>query len=243
MIACTTAIVAPGGVLGGLSCQPPLTVRRVHSDEPDVCALCLVGSAAGPLSGDVLSLNLEVQPNARASLQATGASIAQGRSAQPSRVHLRAEVGAGATLVADPGALIACTGSRVEVAVELDVAASAAVEWHETVVLGRHGEADPGAVVLTWNVRRADQAVLRQRVDLTDPALREGLLAGHRVLRSVLLLGPELSAATVVHSPTAVAQRVDEHAMLVTVLAMDAARATQQTAELLTGLHARVQRP
>ena len=42
-------------------------------------AVRLVGTAAGPLAGDDLSLSLLLAPGARASLGATGASLAQGR--------------------------------------------------------------------------------------------------------------------------------------------------------------------
>jgi len=80
------AVVAAGGVLEVLDCAPPLTLRRVHSDDASICALCLVGTAAGPLAGDDLELSLHLLPGAHASLVATGASIAQGRSpAGPAR--------------------------------------------------------------------------------------------------------------------------------------------------------------
>ena len=81
VIARTTAVVEPGGVLGELACAPPLTLRQVHgADGQGRCELRLVGTAAGPLAGDDLSICLELRPGARATLRATGASVAQGRS-------------------------------------------------------------------------------------------------------------------------------------------------------------------
>ncbi len=69
MIARTTAVVEAGGVLGELACAPPLTLRQVHGADrcgQGRCELCLVGTAAGPLAGDDLSICLTLRPGARA---------------------------------------------------------------------------------------------------------------------------------------------------------------------------------
>ena len=84
MIARTTAIVEAGGVLGELACAPPLTLRQVHGADQSGqgrCELRLVGTAAGPLAGDDLSIRLELRAGARATLRAAGASLAQGGAA------------------------------------------------------------------------------------------------------------------------------------------------------------------
>ncbi|MCU1656635.1 MAG: Urease accessory protein UreD [Pseudonocardiales bacterium] len=260
MIARTSAVVGSGGTLEALRCEPPLTVRRVHDDDPDVCALCLVGTAAGPLAGDDLSFSLQVTPGARATLRASGASLVQGRAGigEPAALRMCADVGPGAELSAEPGALIVCAGGRVDVSVRIALAEDAAVDWRELVVLGRTGEA-PGAAVLRWDVTRAGHPVLRQNVDLSDTGahnqpgspdhgtpdhgtagdgtagdgiLGDGILGGHRVLASALLAGPHLVARTAVASPTAVAQRLDDRTVLVTVLADDAADARRDLGRL-----------
>ncbi len=234
MIARTTAVIEADGVLGALACAPPLTLRQVYSEDGAVCELRLVGTAAGPLAGDDLSLSLRLAPGARATLGATGASLAQGRGGSgAAALSIRAELAAGAWLVADPGALVVCAGSRVDVRLELVLAAGAAVEWRELVVLGRTGE-PPGQATLRWDVTRAGQPVLRQFVDLADPALtgRAGLTARRRVLACALISDPASAPRTLVASATAVAQRVDEHTLLVTVLDDDAARAARQLDEL-----------
>jgi urease accessory protein len=239
MIARTRAVVAAGGKLAELSCQPPLTLRQVAPQETGVCALCLVGSAAGPLAGDDLALTLEVLAGASATLQAAGAAIAQGRPGRaPGRLHLRAVVAEGAALRADPGSLIVRAGGRVETCVEIHLAVGATVEWRELIVLGAAGE--PGAqagypaATLRWEVTRGGRPLLRQLVDLTDPAWQRwpGMIAGRRVLASVLLAGPAIRAATIVAAPTALAQRLTDDATQVTVLADDAADAQRQAGEL-----------
>ena len=237
MIARTTAVIEAGGVLGELTCAPPLTLRQVHSDVRGRCELRLVGTAAGPLAGDDLSVGLRLRPGARAHLAATGASLAQGRSrggaGGAAALSIRADLAEGADLVADPGALVVCHGSRVDVRVELALDRGAAVRWRELIVLGRTGE-PPGQATLRWDVTRAGQPVLRQFVDLADPALTgwAGLTARRRVLACTLISDPASAPRTLVASATAVAQRVDEHTLLVTVLDDDAARAARQLDEL-----------
>lgn len=222
MIARTTAVVEPGGVLGEVRCAPPLTLRQVRGE--DRCELRLVGTAAGPLAGDDLALSLVLRPGARATLRAAGASVAQGGGGERT-LAIRAELGDGADLVAEPGALVACAGSRVEVRVEVILGAGAAVDWRELIVLGRTGE-PPGWVTLRWDVTRCGAPVLRQFADL-GPGLR-GLTGGKRVLACALISDPAASVRTVVGSAAAVAQRVNDHTVLVSVLEDDAARAVRR---------------
>jgi urease accessory protein len=236
VIARTTAVIEPGGVLGELACAPPLTLRQVHGEGR--CELRLVGTAAGPLADDDLSICLQLRAGARATLRATGASVAQGRdeggAAVAGSLSIRADLAEGADLIADPGALIVCQGSQVDVRLDLALGAGAAVDWRELIVLGRTGE-PPGQATLRWDVTRLGRPVLRQFVDLkpdSDPRSRAGLTAGRRVLACALIAGPALTPRTVVASPVAVAQRVDDQTLLVTVLDNDAARATRQLDDL-----------
>ncbi len=228
MIARTTAVVEPGGVLGAVTCGPPLTLRQVRGEAPggeQRCELRLVGTAAGPLAGDDLALALTLRAGARATLRAAGASVAQGGGGERT-LAIRAELGEGADLVAEPGALVACTGSRVEVRVEMLLGAGAAVDWRELIVLGRTGE-PAGHATLRWDVTRGGEPVLRQFADL-DPALyRRG-----RVLACALISDPAASMRTAVESAAAVAQCLNDHTVLVSVLEDDAARAVRRLAVL-----------
>ena len=233
MIARTTAVIEPGGVLGEVACAPPLTLRQVHGADhcgQGRCELRLVGTAAGPLAGDDLSLRLELRAGARATLRATGASVAQGRghrgAAVAGSLSIRADLAEGSDLIADPGALVVCQGSRVDVRLDLRLGAGAAVDWRELIVLGRTGE-PAGQATLRWDVTRLGRPVLRQFADLSL-----GLTAGRRVLACALIAGPALAPRTVVASPVAVAQRVDDQTLLVTALDDDAVRATRQLGDL-----------
>jgi urease accessory protein len=237
VIARTTAVIEAGGVLGEVFCAPPLTLRQVHSEARDRCELRLVGTAAGPLAGDELSVWVRLRPGAKATLRATGASVAQGRGqGDAAALSIRADLADGADLVADPGALVVCRGSRIDVRVELTLGAGAAVQWRELIVLGRTGE-PPGRATLRWDVTRLGRPVLRQFTDLNlgtgpAPTVWSGLTTGHRVLACALIADPAIAPRTVVAAATAIAQRVDEHTLLATVLDDDAARATQQLDDL-----------
>jgi urease accessory protein len=241
VIASAHAVIEPGGVLGEVACAPPLTLRQVHGEQPGRCELRLVGTAAGPLAGDDLAICLRLRAGARATLRATGASLAQGRGDdRPSRLSIRADLADGADLVADPGPLIVCQGSRVDVHVELALGTGAAVEWRELIVLGRTAE-PAGQATLRWDVTRACQPVLRQFTDLADPVLTgwAGLVGHHRVLACALISGPAVTPRTVVASPSAVAQRICDDTLLVTVLGGDAANAAAE----LDALCAQATRP
>jgi len=230
VIARTTAVVEPGGVLGAVRCAPPLTLRQVRGEAPDGeqrCELRLVGTAAGPLAGDDLALSLVLRPGARATLRAAGASVAQGGGGERT-LAIRADLGQGADLIAEPGVLVACAGSRIEVRVEITLGAGAAVDWRELIVLGRTGE-PAGQATLRWDVTRCGEPELRQFADL-GPALYRG----GRVLACALISDPAGTARTAVESATAVAQRLNDHTVLVSVLGDDTARAVRRLGVLCT---------
>lgn len=218
MISTAVAVIAAAGGLRELRSAPPLTLRQIIAESDGTCALCLVGSAAGPLPGDDLTLRIEVEPEARATLVASGATIAQGSGAA-ARMRIEVEVGEQASLDADPGALIVCTGARVDVTVAIRLAPTASLHWREAVVLGRSGE-PAGASVLEWDVRRDSRPLLRQRIDLTDADLVRwpGLLGDRRIVTSELRVGPKVDARTVVHGPGHVTQKLGEQATLTTRL-------------------------
>jgi urease accessory protein len=248
VISRTTASIEADGVLDHVYCAPPLTLRRIFGDDDSSCALCLVGTAAGPLPGDDLQLSLHLGVGARATLVAAGASIAQGGDnpppggdaglrgcdgPPPARLSVSAVLGPGAWLQADPGAVVVCSGAGVDISVSIELAEDASVQWREVVVLGRTGEA-AGAATLRWDVQRGHRPLLRQFVDLRDPrwAAWPALIAGARVIASELISGPAVHARTEVRSPTCVAAVLDAQSMLLTVLGNDAAQVSAELTAL-----------
>jgi hypothetical protein len=96
------------------------------------------------------------------------------------------------------------------------------VDWRELIVLGRSGE-PAGQATLRWDVTRRGEPVLRQFADLSP-----GLYRGGRVLACALISDPAAKVRTAVESAAAVAQRLNDHTVLVSVLEDDAARAVRQ---------------
>jgi urease accessory protein len=232
------AVAEAGGVLRELSSQPPLTLRRLLDPDRDNCALCVIGSAAGPLDGDDLGLEIELGAGARATLVAAGATIALGRkgsSGTTGSLSTDIRLGSGASLSGRTGAIIAAEGSTLDVRVRVRLTADASLHWSEVLVLGRSNE-QPGAVRLSWDVERDGWPLLRQVTDLRDAARRDwaGTIAGARVLASVLRVGPDVRARTMALSRTAAVHALADDAELTTVMAPDAITA-QKELDLLLG--------
>jgi urease accessory protein len=230
-------------VLRELHCEPPLTLRRIYGEAGE-CALCQVGTAAGPLPGDDLLLRLDIGPDAVASLTSAGASIALGpldssADADGRGSILRTEVivGAGAQLLAAPAPIVVTAGARVEASVSIQLAPGATIRWRELIVLGRSRERG-GSLRLRWDATCDGFPLLRQEIDLSDSVLASWPVMLHRmkVLASALVVGPRVRARTIVASPTAVVQRLADDAALITVLAMDAGLAQQQVSDLAASI-------
>jgi hypothetical protein len=103
---------------------------------------------------DDISANLDAVEKLEADhpgLELILATLAQGREGGAAALSIRADLAEQADLIADPGALIVCQGSRVDVRLELALGAGAAVDWRELIVLGRTGE-PAGHATLRWDV-------------------------------------------------------------------------------------------
>lgn len=120
---------------------PPLTLR----DTPD--GVHLVGTAAGPLGGDDLHLDVVVGDGAALVVRSAAASIVlPGAHPGPSRSTVSATVGVDGSLVWRPQPTVLVQGCDHHMGAHVSLAASASLLWREELVLGRHGEA-PGSVL------------------------------------------------------------------------------------------------
>lgn len=170
-------------VLTTLRGQVPLVPRRTGDDpclagRPGI-TIHLVQAAAGPLAGDRLVLDLQVGRGARLTLRSAAATVAlPSRADGPSRLLVRAAVGAGATLEYLPEPTVAATGCDHRMAAEVTLAPGSTLLWREELLLGRHGEM-PGALATSL------------RVDLDDPTGSRGRPGARPLLRHELALGPD----------------------------------------------------
>jgi urease accessory protein len=159
-------------------------------DDLDTTLVHLVGSAAAPLGGDDLELDVHVGPGARLSLQGIGATLAlPGQHPGPSRMAVTAHVAESARLEYLTEPTIVATDADHHTALRADLAPDARLRCREVLVLGRTGE-QPGRLTSHTRVHRAGTTLLHQRLDVGDPDLdtTAAHLAGHRVLATELLI-------------------------------------------------------
>jgi urease accessory protein len=165
----------------------PLTLLPVRG-EPVVH---LVGSAAGPLGGDELTLTVRVGPGACLTLAGIAATIAlRGPHGEKSRTTVHIELGDGASVSYLPEPTVVTRRARHESVLTVALGVDAHLRTRETVVLGRAGE--PGGELTTaLHVTRAGRPVLRQRLTVTTD-----VLLGRRVLATELSTGDDRETAS-----------------------------------------------
>jgi urease accessory protein len=150
-------VASPGDRFPVLHGEPPLLLRRTGR-----ATVHLVGGAAGPLGGDDLRLEIEVEAGAELTIRSVAAQIAlPGRDGQPpSRLEISAEVGPEATLRWLPEPLIAASGCDHRTVTRVEVAEGGRLLWRDDVVFGRHGEPS-GSLRTSARFRYAGKTVYR----------------------------------------------------------------------------------
>ncbi|MEV4564203.1 urease accessory protein UreD [Nonomuraea sp. NPDC049419] len=165
-VAVVETVAGAGGrtVLRRLASAPPLTLRQTGPHT-----VHLVSTAAGPLGGDRLHLDLRVAPGTTLELRSVAATLVLPGDG-PSTMVVTAHVGAGATLrfVPEPTVLAARSDHRLHVRLTLEQ--DATVLWREEIVFGRHGEPS-GRCHARFDATRDGVPLLRQEFTVGDPAL------------------------------------------------------------------------
>ncbi|WP_433424773.1 urease accessory protein UreD [Microtetraspora malaysiensis] len=157
----------PGGRtrLETLRSDPPLTLRQTG---PDV--VHLVSTAAGPLGGDRLVLDVAVAPGTTLEVRSIASTLVlPGPRAADSVLVVTARVGAGGSLRFVPEPTVLAAGCAHRVAVRLSLARDAAVFWREEIVFGRHGER-PGRCRSRFDAVVDGTPLLRQELVVGEPA-------------------------------------------------------------------------
>jgi urease accessory protein len=211
-------VAAPGDRLTVLHGEPPLLPRRTGPGT-----VHLVGGAAGPLRGDDLRLEIEVEAGAELTIRSVAAQIAlPGRDGlPPSRSEIRAVVGPGATLRWLPEPLIAAAGCDHRTVTHVEVAEGGRLLWRDDLVFGRHGEPS-GSLQINSLFRYAGKTVYRH-----DLAVGRGATgwAAAAVLDQAQAFGTLLALPEVAEapprSPEVAAMRLAGPGMVITALGAD----------------------
>ncbi|MEV5895260.1 urease accessory protein UreD [Nonomuraea fuscirosea] len=163
--AVATARAADGRtVVSRLASAPPLTLRQTGPHT-----VHLVSTAAGPLGGDELSLDLYVAPGTTLELGSVAATLVLPGPGE-SELLVTAHVGAGGTLRFAPEPTVLAAGCAHRLLVRLTLADGASAFWREEIVFGRHGE-PAGRCRSRFDVTHAGLPLLRQEFTAGDPDL------------------------------------------------------------------------
>jgi urease accessory protein len=139
---------------------PPITFRRAAD------AVYLVGTAAGPLGDDDLSMRVEVCDQGSLKVRSAAATVVYAGTGSRQKIDI--SLGPGAILDWHPEPLIATAGCHHVEDVQISLAAGARLDWTEELVLGRHGEVS-GEIELRLRVDLADRPLLRHRLAVGAP--------------------------------------------------------------------------
>jgi urease accessory protein len=209
-------IVAEPGRCTRLRSEPPLTFRQTPG------GLYLVGSAAGPVGGDDLRLDIAVAENAALTVRSAAAQLVfPGAHGEPSRVNFDVTVGERALLGWRPEPMVLVRGADHRSSTRITLAAGARLVWQEIAVLGRHGE-DSGSVRIRLRVERAGSPLLCSDLAL-GPAWPFSAgpagIADSRVIGTLLVVGAVPIELAPVAGVRAGAFALAEDAVLITALA------------------------
>ncbi|GGO66291.1 urease accessory protein UreD [Nonomuraea cavernae] len=151
-------------VVSGLGSAPPLTFRQTGART-----VHLVSTAAGPLGGDRLRLDLDVAPGTSLDVGSVASTLVLPGEGE-SHLLITARVGAGASLRFAPEPTVLAAGCAHRLTVRLALAADARVLWREEIVFGRYGER-PGRCHARFDATSDGRPLLRQEHVVGDPAL------------------------------------------------------------------------
>ena len=165
-----------------------LRAQRLHGPV-DRARVALVGQTALLLGGDQVGLDVEVGPGATLELSDIAGTVAYHGRGRAASWHTSIRLGLGARLSYAGEPLVVSDGADVTRTLTIELAEGATARLRETVVFGRAGEAG-GRLDSGLRLRREGEEFCRERLVL-DPEARSrpGVLAGARVIDSVLRLG------------------------------------------------------
>ena len=170
-----------------LRSDPPVTLRATAS------AVYLAASAAGPLGGDAVDVEVDVGGGAAIDVRTVAATLVlPGPTGLPSTSDYSISVGRGGLLRWLPEPTVAVRGCDHRAVTRIDLAAGAGLVWREELVLGRHSE-EGGSVLQRLEIDRVGAPLLRTEHALgprwpgsTGPAGS----AGHRAVGILVVVGP-----------------------------------------------------
>lgn len=181
------AVVVDGRTtIVGLRSEPPLVVRETTD------AVYLVGAAAGPLGGDDLRIDVNVDDGAQLTVRSAAATLAH-PGPRGGRSHLAAvfTVGQGATLRWRPEPLVSVRGSDHTVDTTVTLRSESSFVMQDELVLGRDNESS-GRVRSRLRLQRDGAPLLSHDLDVGGDApgwTSAAVLGSARAVVSIVVVG------------------------------------------------------
>ncbi|MCB0968100.1 MAG: urease accessory protein UreD [Ilumatobacter sp.] len=178
------------------SAEAPFAVRRCGD------RIMLAATAAAPVGGDELDLDVVVGPGATAAIGSIGAMLVwPSPNPTSSSMLTTITVGAGAHLTFAPEPTITVAGSHHRATTRVDLEPGATCELTEEFSLGRSGE-PAGTVETSFRVTRAGAPLFHHDETLGAAALSGATsvgVGGARHIATLVVVGPRVDrAATLV---------------------------------------------
>jgi urease accessory protein len=178
-----------------LAAQPPVAAKVIA--RPEGPELVLIGSAAGLLEGDSVSIELTLGAGARLAVRSTAATLAHPcLGGGSTAAGVTARLGPGARLAWLPEPLVACAGCRHRSRAMVELEHGATCVWQEACTLGRSGE-EAGSVDLRLDVTLCGAPLFRDGLAYPAGATSPAVLGGLRHLGTIALLGRRLPGSGV----------------------------------------------
>jgi len=141
------------------------------------------------LGGDAVQLDVRVASGCSLTIEDVGGTVAYDGDGDTARWDVRIALGDGARLLWRALPFVVADGAQVERSTTVALGAAASALMRETLVLGRTGERG-GGIVSRLCVEDARGPVLVETLRARGDEPVPGVLGGHRVLDSVLAVGP-----------------------------------------------------
>lgn len=185
----------PTDVLVDVRSEPPLALRATPG------RVLVAASAAGPVGGDHLTLEVDVGQDARLVLGTVAATVVwPGRDGAVSTSSTSARVARGGRLELRPEPTIVVRGARHRVTSDVELDDTAELVMVDDVVLGRTGE-PPGHVEFALRVNRGGLPLVHHEEHLGPGAPGWGTttaLGSARHLLTAVVVGVEVSAPSTI---------------------------------------------
>jgi urease accessory protein len=239
--------------LGRLYHRMPMRVlmSRVAPDEPPQAIM--VTTSGGLAGGDRISVQVDVEARARATLSSQAAEKVYGAGEYgPCHVETRLRLGEGARLAWLPQETILFDDARLRRECTVDAGAEARLVAVESLVLGREARGEllqTGELREAWRVARAGRLVWMDALRVDDwPARRAARfgLADVRAMATILVVAPRAEQyldevrALLADAPRAGATVPAPGVLVVRMLEAETARLRRRLCALLARLRGRV---